>query len=189
MQKRETVTKEQIKQDIIQSIKKPPHESKVANKRWTFFAIVIAVLALILEYVYPKAILGGLLILLISIIPCSVISHFQIKHRIKAISMDDYEIKTDVISHTESEHYKTEAPRGRKRVSNYTLYFESGAYWCIPPEIYCWSERKRSSARGVHQTAHCGDVFIVVLNKNTGEIAMAYDTEFFTYKENQQLQV
>ena len=146
-------------------------------------AVVIAVLALILEFVYPKAVLWGLLAILISIIPCSLISRFQVKRRIKAISMDDYKIKTDIISHTESEHYKTEARRGRKRVDNYTLYFESGACWRIPPENYNWRERQRSSARGVHQNAHRGDVFTVVQKKNTGDIAVAYHTEFFTYKE------
>ena len=182
--KKETVTLKEVKQDIIRSIKKPPHESEEAHKKWTFIGILIAVLEVILGFIYPMAVLWVLLAVLGSIIPCSLIFLFQIKHRIKNLSMDDYEIKTDVISHTESEHYKTEAPRGRKRVDNYTLYFESGACWRIPPEIYCWSERKRSSGRGIHQNAHRGDIFTVVLNKNTGEIAMAYDTEFFTYKEN-----
>ena len=85
------------------------------------------------------------------------------------------------------EHYRTETGgsirhRRTEQVNNYIVRFENDKSWRVPKELYNWNERLRCQDLGVYNTTHRGDTMIVVTEKSTGKIAVAYNTNIFEYK-------
>jgi hypothetical protein len=106
-----------------------------------------------------------------------------LKNQIKNIRLSDYEISTETVSHTYEESYVVNKGRGlNEAVYNSTLYFESGKLWKIPKKNYLWSEERPMSGFAVCRSAHRGDLFTAVTQKDTGEIVVAYHNDFFEYK-------
>ena len=105
-------------------------------------------------------------------------------YRVKNVSICDYNITREVVHSIHEEHYKTSGGKYRRSVTvhNYAVRFENGAEWRVPQEVYAWSERLRMSGRGVHESTHRGDTMLIVTDKRTDKIVMAYNTEIFEYK-------
>ena len=185
LSKKQIVTSGEIVQDIITSLKAPDEMSKESYKKITIPCIIVAVIFAIIELVYPKFILFALLSFIPFLVVLSIINHFKIKRKMKNIHIDDYIITTAVLSHKEHDGYVAKGPKWHsKKVNVYTLNFENGECWRIPPKNYNWSERNAMSDFGIYQSAHRGDVFIVVTKKDSAKIVMAYHTDFFEYKKS-----
>lgn len=186
MSKKIVITRAEIEKDIINALKQPQEMSKEAYKKLTIPSIIIACLLIIIEFVYPIFILWLLLAILISLPVIGIISHFRLKHKIKRVSSDDYDITIETVHSIAEEHYRAERGgkfRRTELVNNYTIRFENGKNWRVPKENYPWSEKLRMSDVGIYKSTHREDVFIVVTKKDTSEIVMAYHTDFFEYKK------
>ena len=179
------ITQAEIKKDIINSLKQPLEMSKSSYKKLTIPCIIIACLLIVVTYTHPKIILYALLFLLVSPFLFGAVSYFRLQHKIKNVHTDDYAVITAVLSHTSEESYVLRRPKwyNSERVNNYTLYFENGESWRVPKDNYNWSERRRMSNVSVYQSSHRGDVFIIVVKKDTGIIVTAYNSGLFEYKE------
>lgn len=183
MSKKEMITRAEIEQDIINALKLPPKTAEASYKRMTIPCAIVACLLVIVEFLYPKFIFFVLLALIPILFIFSAIRHFRLRHKIEKVCMDDYDIITDVLSDKSEESYVV---RGHKwhsqRVNNYTLRFENNESWRVPKDNYLWSEERPMSDFAIYQSSHRGDLFIVVIKRDTGKIAMAYHADGFEYK-------
>lgn len=59
------ITKAEIEKDIVEAIKNPPRESKASYRKFTIPAIVIAIVLIVIEFIYPVFILWLLLALVV----------------------------------------------------------------------------------------------------------------------------
>ena len=55
--------------------------------------------------------------------------------------------------------------------------------WRVPKENYLWLGEYSKSDFSVFKNTHRDDRYIVVVNKSTGKIAVAYSLKMFEYKE------
>ena len=131
MAKKQIVTNVEIEKDIVDAIKNPPKESERSYKRFTIPAIIIAVLLVAIEFIYPIFILWFLLALIVFLICSAIFHHFRLKNQIKNVTVKDYIITTEIVHSTSEEHYKAETGRSihhrrTEQVNNYIIRFESG---------------------------------------------------------------
>lgn len=192
--KTELLTSKQIEQDIINSLNYHKKMTKAEYQKLTIPCIIIAALLFVSVYLLPQ--LGietpmkiALYVILAVFGACVVTAVGQIllrRHRQKNVHMEDYEVTIETVSHTEEESYKqtsgTLVGRQGETVTNYTLYFEGGKSWRIPEMNYKWSAELQMSNFSVYNSTNRGDIFIVVSEKRSGNIAMVYPTKFFQYK-------
>lgn len=126
--------------------------------------------------------------LLIVFVPCVILSiifkHLILKSRINRVNILDYRITTEIVKSTAEEIYVIRHKRHIKTVTNYNICFENGKTWRVPEENHLWSERYRMSNSAVFESTHRGDTMVVVTKKLTDTVVMAYNTEFFEYKNN-----
>ena len=92
MARKQILTNTEIEKDIISALKNPPKESEASHKRWTIPCIIIAILLVIIEFIYPIFILWLLLALIAVLIVCGIYSHFRLKNQIKHVTINDYDI-------------------------------------------------------------------------------------------------
>ena len=187
MAKKQIITNVEIEKDIVDAIKNPPKELEKSYKRFTIPTIIIAILLVAIEFVYPVFILWFLLALIAFLICSAIFNHFRLKNQIKNVTINDYIITTEVVQSTAEEHYKAATGgsmhhRRTEQINNYIVRFESGKSWRIPKELYRWNERLRMQDIGIHHTTHRGDALIVVTKRDKGEIVVAYHTDIFEYK-------
>ena len=187
MAKKQIITSVEIEKDIIDAMKNQPKESERSYKSFTIPAIIIVILLVVREFIYPIFILWLLLALIVFFICFAIFKHFRLKNEIKNVTINDYIITTEVVHSTAEEHYKAETGgsvrhRRTEQINNYIVRFENGKSWRIPKELYRWNERLRMQDRGVYHTTHRGDVLIVVTEKATDKIVVAYHTDIFEYK-------
>ena len=187
MVKKHILTNTEIEKDIITALKNPPKESEASNKKSTIIAIIIAVLLVVIEFIYPIFIIWFLLALMTFLIVYSIFNHIRLKNRIKNVTINNYYVTTEIVHSITEEHYRTETGgsirhRRTEQVNNYIVRFETGKDWRIPKELYNWDERLRWQDMGVYNTTHRGDTMIVVTEKNTDKIVVAYNTDIFEYK-------
>ena len=187
MAKKQILTNAEIEKDIISALKNPPKESEASYKRRTVPCIIIAVLLVAIECIYPIFILWFLLALIVFLIGSSIFHHFRLKNRIKNVTINDYDITAEIVHSTDEEHYRAHTGgsvrrRRTEQVNNYIIHFENGKSWRIPKELYSWSERLRMHDVGIRNSTHCGDTMIVITEKSSGKIVVAYNTEIFEYK-------
>ena len=187
MAKKQIVTNIEIEKDIVDAIKNPPKESERSYKSFTIPAIIIVVLLVGIEFVYPAFILWFLLALIAFFICSAILNHFRLKNKIKNVTINDYIITTEVVHSTSEEHYKAETGRSihhrrTEQINNHIIRFESGKSWRIPKELYSWNERLRQCDGSIYNTTHRGDRLIAVTEKSTGKIIVAYHIEVFEYK-------
>ena len=187
MAKKQRLTNTEIEKDIIQAFKNPPKESEASYKGWTILCIIIAILLVIIEFIYPIFILWFLLALIALGIVYSIFDRIRLKNKIKNFTMKDYDITTEVVHSTAEEHYRAESGgsighRRTEQVNNYIIRFENGKSWRSPKELYGWNERLRMHDVGVRNFAHRGDTMIVITEKSSGKIVVAYNTDIFDYK-------
>ena len=181
MAKKQLLTNAEIEKDIISALKNPPKESEKSYKRWTIPCIIIAVLLVVIEFIYPIFILWLLLALTVFLIGYSIFHHLRLKNQIKNVMISDYDITTEIVHSTAEEHYRAETGgsvrhRRTEQVNNYILRFENGKVWRVQKELYSWNDR------GIFNSTHRGDTMIVVTEKSSGGIVVAYNTEIFEYK-------
>ena len=187
MAKKQIITSVEMEKDIVDEIKNPPIELEKSYKRFTIPAIIIAILLVAIEFVYPIFILWFLLALIVFLIYSAIFNHLRLKNQIKNVTINDYIITTEVVHSTAEEHYKAETGgsirhRRTEQINNYIVRFENGKSWRIPKELYRWNERLRKHDSDIYHTTHRGDTLIVVTKKDTGEIVVAYHTDIFEYK-------
>ena len=187
MAKKQILTNTEIEKDIISALKHPPRESEASNKRWTIPCIIIAILLVVIEFIYPMLIFWLLLALIVWGVGCGIFYSLRIKNQIKNITISDYDITAEIVHSIDEEHYK--AHRGgsaryqrKVQINNYIIRFENGKIWRVPKELYCWNERLRMHDVDIHNSTHRGDTMLVVTRKSSGDIVVAYNAEFFEYK-------
>jgi len=187
MANKEIITLERIEQDLIQSLKKPQELSESSYKNRSVPSILLGAGLAILSIFNPKIGLYGLFALITVAIVGTIIELSALRHKRKNVCICDYEITTMKLSDTAEEHYVQKGAgvrfRHTRQVNNYTLRFENGKIWNIPKENYTWSKDGPMSDFFIYQNAHRTDLFIVVENKDTGKIAMAYHADHFEYKK------
>ena len=183
MAKKEIFTTEQIEQDIINALKMPADKSEEHYQKTSIISTILSILAILIGIFYPTVLLWGIIALIVLPIIWFIISRFRLRHGIKKVSIDDYEVTEAVVSHTKEEEFVVRYYKHSKTILVYTIYFENGKKWDIPKDNYLWSVERPMSDFAIFQTVHRGDLFIVVSRKENGDIVMAYDTEFFEYKE------
>lgn len=187
MARKQPLTKDNILTDIKNILKHPANLSRAEHHRsnipyFVFSASVLAAM-LIFQSHYKLVLLLAIIVIVIYL----ALDFLRKKNRIKNASFDDYEIKKEAVSYVIEEAYITDhsASRIREKLSEirvFIMYFENGKSWNIPRDNYLWSKECPMSDRTLSQMTHCGDVFWVVTKKDTGEIVMAYHTDFFEYK-------
>ena len=182
MAKKEIFTTEQIEQDIINALKMPADKSDEHYQMTSIISTILSILAILIGIFYPTVLLWGIIALIVLPIIWFIISRFRLRHGIKKVSIDDYEVTEAVVSHTKEEEFVVRYYKHSKTILVYTIYFENGKKWDIPKDNYLWCVERPMSDFAIFQTAHRGDLFTVVSRKENGEIVMAYDTEFFEYK-------
>ena len=185
MAKKQIITNAEIEKDIADALKNPPRESEASYKKFNIPAIIIAIVGVVIGLIFPTYILWFLLALIaFSIIYC-VFYFFRLKNRIKNVTINDYAITTETVNSIDEEHYRARGAGKHarsKRIDNYIIRFENGKAWRIPKELYRWSDDLRMSDFSIHGSTHRGDVFKVVTKKDTCDIAVAYNTNIFEYK-------
>lgn len=187
MAKKQTLTNAEIEKDIISALQNPPKESEVSYKRWTVPCLIITLLLVVIEFIYPIFIIWFLLALIALTVASCVFHHFRLKNQIKNIKINDYDITAEIVHSISEEHYRAESGssvrhRRTEQIDNYIIYFESGKVWRVPKKLYCWDVRLRMHDFDIFNSTHRGDTMIVVTEKNSDKIAVAYNTEIFDYK-------
>lgn len=192
--KKEIITSEQIRQDILRSFKLSGEMSKSQHIKWTVIALITGVLLLVIEHFYPSVMIGYLVCVIVAVPLVLLTSAIRTWCKKKRFCMDDYEITTEKLAYKNEEHYyarKTRHTRHTRHttrsVDNYNLYFENGKDWQIPDRNYLWSADRQLSDRYLYDNAHRGDGFIVVTSKKTGKVVTAYPMRFFEYREGMKL--
>ena len=149
-----------------------------------FSAILLAAMAIFRNY-YKLILLIGL----IFIAAYLIVDHIRKRNRINKISIDDFVIKEEHVSHINEEIYSTDhkihissTVRNIHTAHVYIMYFENGKSWSIPKDNYKWSRDNPMSDRTLYQSTLPRDLFWTVTKKDTGEIVMAYPTKYFEYK-------
>ena len=186
MANKQILTNVEIEKDIVHAIKHPPRTSEKSYKSGTLPAILIVIFLVVMEFVYPRFILWALLALLVALPVMVIVGRIRLKHRIKHVSIADYEITTETVHSIDEEHFKVERGgsirhRNTETVHNYYIRFENGKIWHLPKELYAWNERLRRGDMGIFNATHRDDRMIVITKKDTGEIVVAYHTDVFEY--------
>ena len=182
--KKEIVTKKHIETDIQNSLQEVQRITFAAYKKWTIPAVIIALALGVITIVSPKFGMWGLLGVLVFCIVMGIAEYLLLLRKRKNISMDDYEITSEPMSHKWNEVYsKRVARRRRKSINSFFMRFENDKIWIIPENNYEWTTEGGMSDYYIFQNSHREDTFIVVRSKQTGEIAMAYPAAYFEYKE------
>jgi hypothetical protein len=184
MIKKQTVTNLEIEKDIIEALKHPPGLSKQFNRRLKPPSLVIGTILGVMTFIYPLVVCWILLALLIISIGSIIFHVISIKYKIKRVSISDYDITTEVVHDIVHEQY-WESGKGLViyEKNNYNICFENGKNWRVPKRLYYWSDMLRSRDIGICRTIQHGSIMIVVTQKATGKIVVAYNTEFFEYKD------
>lgn len=188
LSKKETVTNKEIMLDVKSVIKSEKKLSEAERRKEKIILAVIGILICITAFIRPLA-AGILCLLMIVAVPLYLLAVSTIrKHRSKNADITDHDITTGILSSISDETYTTterttHGHRETVTVTNYYLHFENGKSWHIPETNYDWSEDHKMSPSFIYENSHRGDEFILVQNKRTGEIVMAYDTEFFQYED------
>jgi len=197
MEKKELIKPDYIINDIVASIKSG---HKMSKKEHIIFSIVFLLFATILIFCFD------FLALPISLIILWAMGHFLILPFIvhiktQSINLNNYEIKTLVLSNKKTEEYNITHRRWRffwtrvlfgRRLSYRTnvivrtMYFEKNLEWQIPDGLYQWCSNGAFSTATIFDNATVGDKFFAVIDKKTGKIAVAYDTKIFEYDKKRQ---
>lgn len=192
MRFKETFTKSDITEDLRQSAGNPKKMNKSTYVKVTACAVALGVPAGILAVFFPweaSLVLLGMSVLLILAVP---VCYLWMHRKQKNVSIDDYEIVEDVLSHKEEETHKETRPSHFRRglafrrtvtVTIYLLHFESGKSLQIPGNNFVWSEEQSMSDASLYNEAHRGDGFYLAIHKETGKIAAVYPKSRFLYRD------
>jgi hypothetical protein len=182
MAKKQNLTNANIESDIINILKHPSDMSREQFIKPYILVSILPILVLLLWCLFPShyRLIGWIFV--VSIAVGLTIYYIYKKYRIKNVSINNYDIKNEVVSYIKEETYRYRGRRRWRTIRVNILYFENGKSWNIPRKNYVWSERCSMSDRELSEITHMGDVFTVVTEKDTGKIVVAYHTGFFEYK-------
>ena len=186
MTEKQILTDREIVKDIANSIRYPAEMTKDSYRRQTPVAIVIAMIAFVVELIKPRLILWTLLGVFVCLIAWAVARYFGLKYKARQVSIDGYEITVQTLHSKDCERYvmRGSGRYGRvKTVYNYTWRFENGQSWRLPQRIYLWSDLYSLAHARVHESIHRGDSMLVVTKKDGGDVMVAYPTEIFEYRK------
>ncbi len=190
MTKKQVLTNADIEKDIINALRQSKKVPKIYNKKTEVILSIVIVIGLVLMILYPYLLIGGALALVMFVILRPILMTILLNHRAKKVSIDDYEIRNEILSHKNIKkiHIRLRG-KGASRIpvsttiSIYILNFENGKSWYIPRDCnYAWSVEHSRSDLAIYQESHREDSFIVVTKKDTGKIVMAYHTKLFEYR-------
>ena len=183
--KKETVTPAAVKADIAVFLKHRPEMPAAKYLAATLPCLAVAATLFVLAFVFPAQALLFWLGLLGFILLYGTAFLLWERRRLKSICLEDYEVIRAVLSSKEGENYKQMRGRhflSRRTVVRYLLHFEGGATWDIPDKLYPWSTENKTGSYFIYENAHRGDGYILVTEKQTGRVAVAYPEEYFTYR-------
>ena len=189
MAKKQIITNDNILSDIKNILRHPANLSHAEHHRSKipyFVFLAVSLVAMLIFQNHYKLILA---ISLFFIVAYLAIDYFRKRTSAEKVCLDGYEIKKEAVSYVNEEVYITDhsVSRMREKMSEirvFIVYFESGKKWNIPKDNYAWSAECPMSDRAIYQTTSQGSLFWTVTKKDTGEIVMAYPTEYFEYKNN-----
>ncbi len=189
MPRKQTLTNDNILNDVKNILKHPATLSHAEHQKANFPLLVFSAVMLIAMVIFQNYYKFILLIGLIFIAAYLIVDFFRKKNKINNVSIDDYEIKEEFVSHINEELYSTDhkihfSPTVKKihTAHVYIMYFENGKSWNIPKDNYTWSKENPLSDHTIYRSTRSGDRFWTVTKKDTGEIVMAYPSEYFQYK-------
>lgn len=192
MRFKETFTKSNITEDLRHTVGTEQKMTKSTYTKVTIGAVAVGVPAGILAVFFPREALLVTLILLVAVLAAIPVGFLWKKHKQKTVSMDDYEIIEDTLSHKEEETHKETRPSRFRRgvafrrtvtVTIYLLHFENSKSLQIPRLNFVWSEEQSMSDASLYSEAHRGDGFYLVVHKETGKLAAVYPKSRFLYRE------
>lgn len=157
MEKRQRLTNSEIEKDIISALQAPPEKLEATYKKKWLFRSLLLLGVIVLGLIKPGWILWILLAMLVLLIGCAILSGYQAR--------------------------STGSFKRRRRIDNYRICFENGTVWRVPKKLYRWSERNRMDDRDICASVHRDDTMIVVTEKRSGKIVVAYHTEQFVYQD------
>ena len=191
MGRKQILTNKEIEKDIINALRNPTAEAEESYKKRRNISIVggtiVGTILGIFGRIYYDFGVSLLFALTFGVFVYAIFYrityHITLGTKIKRVSIRDYEINTEVVSHTYWESYVRRRSRYHyELINNCTLHFENGKKWDVPKDNYLWSVEFPMSSLAIYNSSHRGDVFMVVTKKKTREVVMAYNTEFFEYK-------
>ena len=189
MPQKQILTDDNIQTDVKNILKHPANVSHIEWRQSRIPLLVSSASALVAMIIFQNYYKLVLLVYLMFIVVYLTFEYFRKKSNIKNVDIDDYEITKVAASFVKEEIYSTDGKsysyikRELKTVHVYIMYFENGNHWNIPKDNYLWSKECPMSDHMLYQLTKCGDVFWVVTKKDTGEIVVAYPTDFFEYKD------
>ncbi len=179
------LTPRDVEADIINGIKQGKKQSEASYRRERIGLFIAACLLVIIEFIYPPFFLWLLPALIAFLLVLLPIAYIRRRRHIRRVTMGDYTVQRATVSHTAHERYWEKSGRRHSRIVEfYTLSFEGGAAWQIPDESYRWCMKPPATARVIYESAHCGDEFFLVTHKESGEVAVAYHTALFDWRED-----
>lgn len=190
MAKKQILTNENIRTDIKNLLKHPATLSHEEHHNSRFPLLVfsgVMLIAVVLFQNYYKVVLG---ISLAFIVIYLIVDYLRQQKSITNVSMENYEIKAECVSFVKEEIYSTDhqmhlnpVVKRIKTAKVYIMFFDNGKTWNIPENNYSWSGECPMSDHFIYQNTRFGDIFWTVTEKQTGEIVVAYPTEYFEYKK------
>ena len=186
MAEKQILTNREIEKDIATAIRYPADMQEKSYKGQKPVAIVIAMIAFVVELIKPQLLLWTLLGVVVCLIAWAVARYFGLKYKARQVSIDGYEITVEILHSKDHERYfmRGSGRYGRgKTVYNYTWRFENGQSWRMPTKIYLWSDLYSMAHARVHESIHRGDAVLVVTKKESGDVVMAYPAEIFVYRK------
>ena len=114
-----------------------------------------------------------------------LVARRALKQKVEAVSACDLVFERKKLLQVDEEDLRVvkSVSRRRSRAIVHFLYFP-GNKWRIPGQCYRWSNTFKMSQKGVENTSLVGDEFYVVYLQGYGEIAAAYNTKFFEYRND-----
>lgn len=141
---------------------------------------------IVLGLLKPGWILWVLLAMLVLLIGYAILSGIRHQKQIQNVRIQNYEITTATVYSVDEAHYQARSTgsfKRRRRIDNYRICFENGTVWRVPKRLYRWSERNQMDDRDSCASTHRDDTMIVVTEKCSGKIVIAYHTERFAYQD------
>ena len=188
--KKETLTKDNIKHDLILSI-----QSNYVNKsEWRFeAAFAITLLAIITGFLL-KNIWIGLAIFTPAVyqIVRYIISEKKFKSKVRAaedaVAREEFIISLETLEKVRQETIYEPHTYGGKRYSTreaYVFYFVSDIKWRMPgiAKHYEWSKEYYISSAGLNNTSVSGNEFYFVKLESDPKVSYVYNTKFFELED------
>jgi len=185
--KKERITDEEIIKDIQNVIRAPERDTETEYQKSTFLSFLLAIALIAATIVCAVWVPWAILLLIPFLIGYIVFINLRIRHKVKKVRIENYEVTTATLLYSVDESHWEEqvSRRGNRRrvwISYYVLRFEEFGYWLIPEDNYLWSGELPMGDGYIYENSHRGDKFIVVIEKKTKRIVVAYHTDLFEYK-------